>query len=181
MSLMACNLLKFSDRELTMLRQKANHRIDLRGMAYPFSKLENPSCFECNLPLTAYKHISERYSCGWLKKISYIERKIPTTIITSSIAASYATSLALRTNEERDIRSSLRIFCDTITGNTKIINFKQNDECPVCSDIKKPVVLVKAKNIIDEKLFVAMSFDIENIIIKTSDQIITDIKKTKID
>lgn len=35
-----CINVKFSERRLTMLRQKVNQRIDLRGMEYPLSKLE---------------------------------------------------------------------------------------------------------------------------------------------
>jgi molybdopterin/thiamine biosynthesis adenylyltransferase len=139
---------------------------------FPFSRLDNLSCFECNLPLTAYNRISERYSCGWLKRIAYIERKIPTTIITSSIAASYATSLALRLGNHQSINFSYRIFCDTISGNTSKYNLLRNTECPVCSDISKPVVIVKSKNIIEEKIFNTINFNDENISIKTSEQII---------
>jgi molybdopterin/thiamine biosynthesis adenylyltransferase len=51
---------------------------------FPFSRGTAGGCLECNLPGTVYSRIAERYSCGHLRKLSFVEKKIPTTIITST-------------------------------------------------------------------------------------------------
>ena len=51
---------------------------------FPFSRTSVAGCLECNLPDSAYRRISERYSCGHLRKLSFVEKKIPTTIVTST-------------------------------------------------------------------------------------------------
>src|SRR5262249_29810058 len=48
---------------------------------YPFEDRYDTACYECNLPLTAYQRIAERYSCGWLRRVAYAERKVPTTVV----------------------------------------------------------------------------------------------------
>jgi molybdopterin-synthase adenylyltransferase len=54
---------------------------------FPFSRANGAGCLECNLPSSVYSRIRERYSCGHLRKLSFIEKKMPTTIITSATAA----------------------------------------------------------------------------------------------
>ena len=76
-----------------------NTGIDSRSASielYPFSRSRQIGCLECNLPGSVYRRIAERYSCGHLRKVSFIERKIPTTIVTSTAVASLAVSLGLR-------------------------------------------------------------------------------------
>ena len=59
---------------------------------FPFSQGENTACYECNLPESVYARMAQRYSCGYLRKVSFVERKIPTTVITSAIGGAIATS-----------------------------------------------------------------------------------------
>jgi len=102
---------------------------------YPYSSGTQVACYECNLPHSVYGKISERYSCGYLKKISYEEKKIPTTIITSGIAGSLGASAALRIGV-KDSQSSRRILVDTISGHSSITsNLSKVSDCPSCSKI----------------------------------------------
>jgi molybdopterin-synthase adenylyltransferase len=59
---------------------------------FPFSRSNETGCYECTLPDSVYSRMAQRYSCGWLKKISFVEKKVPTTIISSSLAAGMAVS-----------------------------------------------------------------------------------------
>ena len=90
-----------------------NTGIDSRSAVvelYPFSQSRHGGCLECNMPLSVYHRIAQRYSCGYLRKVSFIERKIPTTIITSSAVASLAVSRGLRFGEAGD-QAAPRRFC----------------------------------------------------------------------
>ncbi len=80
---------------------------------YPFNAIPKTACYECNLPSGVYREMQKRFSCGWLKKVSYIEKKIPTTIITSSIVGSYASSLALSLLRNLPNVESKKIFFDS--------------------------------------------------------------------
>lgn len=106
---------------------------------YPFSKRMLIACYECNLPPSVYTEIEKRYSCGWLRKITYQERIIPTTTITASIAGALACSYALRFKDQ--VGTSKRVFSDTITGRTSVQDLFHNPLCPTCSDRKEPIIL----------------------------------------
>lgn len=41
---------------------------------FPFKSSDDSACYECNLPNSAYERMQQRYSCGWLKKISFVEK-----------------------------------------------------------------------------------------------------------
>src|SRR3546814_3612844 len=73
---------------------------------------------------SAYQRMAQRFSCGWLKKVSVAEKKIPTTVITAAYAGAFATSLFLysyRDDAERSeehtselqslMRISYAVFC----------------------------------------------------------------------
>jgi molybdopterin/thiamine biosynthesis adenylyltransferase len=112
---------------------------------FPFNRACRVPCYECSLPQSAYAAISKRYSCGWLKRVAVAERKIPTTIITSSAAASLAVSIHLRSLAEGLDTAAWRHFQDTFTGRTTRTEICANDECPGCADLLDNRVLVAAR------------------------------------
>lgn len=101
---------------------------------FPFSKVEDCACYECNLPYSIYERLSKRYSCGGLKKISYIEKKIPTTIVTSSMAA-LGVSMGLRLGNDVKTENSTKLVIDTISGISNRNKYNKNINCPACSSI----------------------------------------------
>jgi molybdopterin/thiamine biosynthesis adenylyltransferase len=99
---------------------------------FPFSGGRSIACYECGLPDSVYRRISERYSCGKLRKLSFVEKKIPTTIVTSSIAASFAVSMGLRLGGDADEANAHRIYVDTISGNLTRTSLERVGGCPGC-------------------------------------------------
>jgi molybdopterin/thiamine biosynthesis adenylyltransferase len=114
---------------------------------YPFRTDPDCACYECNLPPSAYQAIQKRYSCGWLRKASFEERKIPTTAITSSLAGATATALLLqRLNKHpQRIEGAMRYFVDSITLGSTVSAQSPNAECPACRGDTKPESVVAAK------------------------------------
>jgi hypothetical protein len=45
---------------------------------FPFSLNAEAGCYECGLPPSVYQRLSQRYSCGGLKRIAFVEKRIPT-------------------------------------------------------------------------------------------------------
>lgn len=138
---------------------------------YPFSKNRDIACYECNLPPSVYQQVEKRYSCGWLRRIAYQEKVIPTTTITASMAGAIAASYALRL--KTGDTKSIRIFGDTILGTFSQTDLVCNPTCPTCSTREK-VVILKAS----PKIFSAISdFPLgvgEETYIETSEPIITE-------
>jgi molybdopterin/thiamine biosynthesis adenylyltransferase len=134
-------------------------------------------CYECNLPLSAYERMSKRYSCGHLKKITYIEKKIPTTIMTSSVSASIGVSLGLQKiagKEDVNI-SSKKVFVDTRLGTSSLNHLTHNPDCPTCVTYNNKTHLIgttkkKVGDINDIRLDLA-----ENLTIRLPETIITNI------
>jgi len=100
---------------------------------YPFSLSRMTGCLECNLPATVYRRIAERYSCGYLRKLSFVERKIPTTIITSTAVASLAVSRGLRLGADDAEPIPQKFYMDTIAGTLTRTELLRADACPCCS------------------------------------------------
>jgi len=117
---------------------------------FPFSHAEK-GCFECNLPVGIYGRISERYSCGHLRKLSFVERKIPTTIITSSAAASLAVSTGLRLGRnDGDEPVATRLYLDTIGGSLTRTSLAALEGCPCCGMYsRKPLLTSSGRRISD--------------------------------
>ena len=114
---------------------------------FPFSKA-SVGCFECTLPESVYRRISERYSCGHLRKLSFVEKKIPTTIITSTIAASLGVSAGLRLGVSKDEPAALRLYVDTIGGSLTRTVLSRMDDCPCCGRyVGKPVLVAARREI----------------------------------
>lgn len=101
---------------------------------FPYSTDPECACYECALPPSAYKAIEKRYSCGWLRKVAFEEKKIPTTTITSSMAGSVVVSLIMnRINEHpQAIHGAIRFFHDTITLEGTLSVVQKNESCFAC-------------------------------------------------
>jgi len=141
---------------------------------FNYEKNINSSCYECNLPHSAYTRMGERYSCGSLKKAAYIEKKVPTTIITSSIAGAFATSNALRLGETNRSQRDTRILIDSITGSATITELAKNPECPACATHLSRTILFSAKRNINSLISFCKeaSDNIENLTLILSDPVI---------
>lgn len=125
-----------------------NAAIDSRFVTvetFPFSGEAMPACYECHLPHSAYQRIAERYSCGWLRKVAYAERKIPTTTITASIAGALAASAALRLGGTRD-GSAKRVFFDTLGGAGTVTALERQSACACCGEFARRPRVIAAGN-----------------------------------
>lgn len=154
-----------------------NTAIDSRFVSverYPFGSENDCGCYECGLPITVYEKIRQRYSCGWLKKRAFSEKKVPTTIITSGIAGASACSLFLQKNHQDSIGGSLRFYIDTISLQSNISIIERNDECIGCSSLLVNRQYFKVKNRKLNDFF--NNYDIDDDLTLTfSDKIIIDI------
>jgi molybdopterin/thiamine biosynthesis adenylyltransferase len=112
---------------------------------FPFSGDAIPACYECHLPHSAYQRIAERYSCGWLRKTAYTERKIPTTTITASIAGALAASAALRLGDAHD-PTARRVFFDTLGGASTVTTLDRQTECAGCGLFARRPRVIAAGN-----------------------------------
>ncbi len=136
---------------------------------FPFKSGKYIACYECNLPNTAYERMQNRYSCGWLKKISFIEKKIPTTIITSSLTGSLAAANALNLIKDNSRHDAKRILIDSFTGNSTVSTVEQSCECPACSTLGDHISIVKGAAKVESN-FSLQSIEVDNI--TTSDPIL---------
>ncbi len=112
---------------------------------FPFKSGEHIACYECNLPDSVYERMQKRYSCGWLKKISFIEKKIPTTIITSSLTAALAVSNALNLLNNPSESTAKRILIDSFTGHSTVSTIEQSALCPGCASFHEPISVISGK------------------------------------
>ncbi|HXD21109.1 MAG TPA: ThiF family adenylyltransferase [Vicinamibacterales bacterium] len=119
---------------------------------FPFSRDRRVPCYECGLPPSAYAEIAKRYSCGGLKRVAVAERKVPTTILTSSAAASLAVSMHLRAPLDGLPGSSWRHFQDTFTGHTTTTELTPLDGCAGCGDLQHGRIVVGACRPIEPRL-----------------------------
>lgn len=113
---------------------------------YPFSRTQTAGCLECNLPETVYQRVAERYSCGHLRKLSFIEKKIPTTIVTSSSAASLAVSLGLRLGAVDGDFVARRVYLDTISGSLTRTTLGRIEGCACCGRFAGRSVLLSSRS-----------------------------------
>lgn len=119
---------------------------------FPLSGEGETACFECNLPNSAYERMAKRYSCGWLKKISFIEKKIPTTIITSSLTGAMAASFALETTKDTPQETARRILLNSATGSSTVSQIVKSETCPACPPQGQRVTFLTAKATIENQL-----------------------------
>jgi molybdopterin-synthase adenylyltransferase len=156
-----------------------NTGIDSRHISvesYPIANINDSACYECNLPPDVYKNVQQRYSCGWLHKISFREKIIPTTTITGSIAGAIASSQALRI--DGTITRSNRVFLDTITGSATTTILDKNPECPTCGQQEK-FVIIKSVNKINSVIRNLKGIRDKEIVIHTSEPILTEYRCIK--
>lgn len=113
--------------------------------SYPYQADLQCGCYSCNLPSGAFQRIAQRYSCGWLRRVGLVERKVPTTIITSSLVASMMISWGLRLSQSQDGRppTSRRLLTDTFTGLGSASDLLRNDACPSCTQLQTRVEMLK--------------------------------------
>jgi hypothetical protein len=114
--------------------------------SFPFSKHSGAACYECGLPPSVYQRLSQRYSCGGLKRAAFVEKRIPTTVITASLAGSLAASKALRLGPTGAVRSD-RIFVDSISGVSRPTELPVRADCPVCSQYPAPFRRTRVRNL----------------------------------
>lgn len=120
---------------------------------HPFSVLEHiehngaetvtaVACYECDLPMSVYQTVEQRYSCGWLRKAGEQQNLVPTTAITASIAGAQAVSLALVTPNDRqaaDAQFASRVLIDTRNGQATTSRLPVNGECFACAMLSAQV------------------------------------------
>lgn len=134
-------------------------------------------CYECNLPISAYEGISKRYSCGHLRRISFIEKKIPTTIMTSSAAASIGVSLGLQKASGKSDLEILpkKMLIDTRTGLSSLNFLSHSKECPCCTKLGVATYLIKtSKDDVANSNFLK-NMKTENITVRFPDTLVTNI------
>lgn len=112
--------------------------------SYPYMAGVQCGCYSCNLPAGAFQRIAQRYSCGWLRRVGLVERKVPTTIITSSVVASMMVSWGLRLGRGEDgLRpTSMRLLTDTFSGLGSASDLLRSEECPSCKQLKDHVQIL---------------------------------------
>ncbi len=103
-----------------------------------FENTQDPPCYACGLPLSAYERLQARYSCGGLQRAALIEKKVPTTAITASTVAALGLSALLRLAHTK-IGSALwpssaneRIFFDTVSYQSQRSQLNRQADCPAC-------------------------------------------------
>ena len=114
---------------------------------FPFALNPDAGCYECSLPPSVYQRLSQRYSCGGLKRIAFVEKRIPTTVITASLAGSLAASRALRLGPVSTDQHAGRIFIDSIAGTSTRTELPQRADCPVCSAFHAPIQISVTDNL----------------------------------
>jgi molybdopterin/thiamine biosynthesis adenylyltransferase len=114
--------------------------------SFPFGSAAGSACYECTLPDTAYARVAERYSCGGLRRRAQLERRIPTTVVTASIAGALAASTALRFGGGTTPAHSRRTLVDTINGTSNVVEIDRRDGCPGCGAFAVPPRVVRTRN-----------------------------------
>lgn len=115
--------------------------------AFPFSTNPGCACYECALPESVYNTIQKRYSCGWLRKVSFEEKKIPTTTITSSLCGAIVASLILNriNNHAQAIQDSVRQFQDSISLESTMSVIQRKENCLSCESTDPAPVRLTAR------------------------------------
>lgn len=125
-----------------------NTGLDSRWAAvesFPFRSSDGTACYECTLPETAYARAAERYSCGGLRRRALVERRVPTTAITASVAGALAASAALRLGEEAPLQAQRRLV-DTLAGAARAVEIGRSAGCAGCAELQAPPRLLRTRN-----------------------------------
>jgi molybdopterin/thiamine biosynthesis adenylyltransferase len=113
--------------------------------SFPFAVSDDAACYECTLPESAYVRVAERYSCGGLRRRAGLERRIPTTTITASVAGALTASAALRLGGDAPQRAQRRLL-DTLGGAGSAVAIERREGCPGCTPFLRPPLLVRIRN-----------------------------------
>lgn len=127
-----------------------NAGIDSRHLSvemYPFHTEADCACYECWLPPGAYATMRRRYSCGWLQRVAFEERKVPTTAITSSLAGATMASLFLQHRCEHPDRlaGSQKFTLDSVSLASSVAAISTYDLCPACARFQADCHLFRVK------------------------------------
>jgi molybdopterin/thiamine biosynthesis adenylyltransferase len=114
---------------------------------YPFALDGDAACYECTLPPGVYARMAQRFSCAGLRRRGMVERTIPTTILTSSLAGALAVSAAMRLLHGTQAGPSRRIMADTVGGQTTA-PLARNPCCPGCGDLFGTIRIVAADPVV---------------------------------
>ncbi len=121
--------------------------------AFPFDQNINNTvaCYECGIPSSVYLRMSERYSCGWIRKKYLKEKVIPTTTITSSITSAHAISVLFEylnpdlQIEGFDYSKSVKKLINTKTLSVSITDIPIKELCPSTFHNTQDTVFSKSK------------------------------------
>jgi molybdopterin/thiamine biosynthesis adenylyltransferase len=118
--------------------------------SFPFGSAGDDAsvaCYECHLPESAQARLAARYSCGGLRRRAELQRAIPTTAITASVAGALAASSALRLGQRGDAAAvSRRVLLDTVAGTSTVSELPRNEQCAGCDDLQRAPVVVHLHN-----------------------------------
>lgn len=141
--------------------------------SFPFGSTPGVACYECTLPDTAYARIAERYSCGGLRRRAQLERRIPTTVVTASIAGALAASTALRFGTDATLAHSRRMLIDTISGISSVAAIDRREGCPGCGAFVVPPRVVRTRNCWAPRSESATDASLGELPLRLSDALIT--------
>lgn len=148
-----------------------NAAIDSRSITvelFPFSEDTDCACYQCQLPGSVYDRLAQRYSCGWLRKVGLVERKVPTTAVTSSMAAAVVVSLLLnRLCDHPDrIDRAVRYFQDAVDLNVTLADVPRNPDCIACRFAHRGTVRTRAaRHCAQDSLIPALEGEIGEIVL----------------
>jgi molybdopterin/thiamine biosynthesis adenylyltransferase len=149
--------------------------------SYPFGSAQECACYECGLPPSVYQRIANRYSCGWLRRLGLVERKVPTTIITSAVSGALGASMALRLGEGEPKESATRYLLDTIGRQSTSSAIPKAPDCVGCGHIGRTTRIVPVTAGTESWLCAALPELAQATRIRVSDQIITGMRCTTCD
>jgi len=154
-----------------------NTAIDSRHVTvetFTFADAALPACYECHLPHSAYQRVAERYSCGWLRKAAWAERKVPTTTITASVAGALAASASLRLGGGPHA-GARRIFLDTVAGGSTVSRLERQPGCVGCGTFVRRPRVIAARNDWERRLSETIEAGGQShaIVLRLSDPVIT--------
>ena len=115
-----------------------NTAIDARNVAvawFPFSQDSVVACFECNLSESVYAGIAKKASCGGLRKQMRADGLIPSTIITSSMAAAMAVNYCVQSLHGERPAASRQWSLDVATGQVRVYDLPIFRNCHGCAGL----------------------------------------------
>lgn len=139
---------------------------------FPFASRPDCACYECTLPPGVYERIAQRYSCSGLRRLGLEERRIPTTILTSSTAGALAVSAAMRLlHAPQETTTARRVVTDTISFTTSVAPLERAECCPGCGDLMSEIQIIACDPVVALNLAAAAADP--DVSLRMSDALIT--------